>query len=538
LDAAASRRTEPAARDGFAAAAALFDAISTDLDGYQRHHASLATLDALATTYADLPPDARDAALAALTSHEPASFFGRIALQSFASELTADPRFMRALATSPDFDAVAAPCQYFLLWQVLARGFLRPGSVDGETATALQRIYRMLVRRYTRELGLEFPLLPSDQRDWNTVVLVTQQFLAPHLHAPTADVLDYAARLQHAGKRVLLLNAALLPRTMAAPFYKPLLGQYFEAYERLRAIPFEGGEIAFHQCTPIMPDPDEIHRVVRMIHAARPGYVLSMGHSNLVADMCGTFTTTVGFPFSTEFQISAATTYVLPRRWRDGDDASATSMGLVRERILASDYRFRLPARGPALQRGALGFSDDAILLAVVGNRLENDATPAWLDAVDGLLARNPDLRLVFAGTFTSHEAHCRSRPHLAAQSRALGFVADVPALLDAVDLYLNPPRHGGGSSAAYALACGVPVATDTAGDVANVAGDTVLPGIATLDPVLVRWRTDPAWRAQLRQAARARWGEISDRDGLLQSIDALARLHGAHIAPVFSTED
>lgn len=518
---------------GFAEMGERLLSVSTDVEGFTRFQALYGDLAALEGEYAQLSPDDQRDAVERILADRSGGLFARIAQLSFASKLTGDPRHLRQIA-GPEFDRAPEAVKYFLNWQVSARGFLNPGSVDGPTMEAVQARYQHIVRRYADALGLNLPFTPPAERDWDRVVLMTIQMLGPR-HAPTFDALDYAAHLVRAGKRPLLINNDLFPRAMSAPFYAPSLANHITDRDGLDRVVHDGVSIDFHQIATVMPDQAEIVRLTRALYAARPGYVISMGHSNLLADLCGTFTTTVGFPFGTEFQITAASTYVLPRPWREGDEAAAAQRDLTRDLVLATDYRFSRPPPVRSISRADLGAPDGAIVAAVVGTRLDADASPAWMEKLGDALDRNPDLVVIFAGIFPSHAERVGARASLAARTKAVGLIDDVPALLDCCGLYLNPPRQGGGSSAAYALSAGAPVLTDPTGDVASIAGAAALPGLDDLDATLRRWREDPSWRAELSQRAKLRWREISDRAGLLRQIDDLARANAGRRAPVFA---
>ena len=87
-------------------------------------------------------------------------------------------------------------------------------------------------------------------------------------------------------------------------------------------------------------------------------------------------------------------------------------------------------------------------------------------------------------------------------------------------DAYLNPPRYGGGSSAAFALAMGVPVLTLATGDVANIAGPRFV--FASFDEIKAfvgRAATDLDHRREWSATAKARFDAIADREGMLRQI-------------------
>jgi len=178
--------------------------------------------------------------------------------------------------------------------------------------------------------------------------------------------------------------------------------------------------------------------------------------------------------------------------------------------------RFAPPADPSAAQREArerFGLPRDATILGAVGRLDEQKACLDLLAAFDCLAPVYPDLVLVFAGRGPLEgELRRRAATH-GERVRLLGFQEDVPAVLDALDVFALPSLwEGFGLSVAEALARGKPVvvsAVDSLPEVVGPAGVLVPPArparlAAALDELL----QSPSARAELaarapRQAAR-----------------------------------
>jgi glycosyltransferase involved in cell wall biosynthesis len=78
---------------------------------------------------------------------------------------------------------------------------------------------------------------------------------------------------------------------------------------------------------------------------------------------------------------------------------------------------------------------------------------------------------IVFIGSFEHHHELVLTNPALAKHSSYIGFQDDILAVLELCDLYANPRRTGGGTSAAEAMFKGKPVVTYNYGDVAVGTG-------------------------------------------------------------------
>jgi hypothetical protein len=121
-------------------------------------------------------------------------------------------------------------------------------------------------------------------------------------------------------------------------------------------------------------------------------------------------------------------------------------------------YAFRGTLTGadldvPARSRASLGVPGRGLLLVSVGLRLHAEIEGAWADSMRRLLARRPQLHWLLVGS--------RRPPALdgaADRITVLGYQDDLVAVLRACDVFVNPPRVGGGLSVATAMACGLPV--------------------------------------------------------------------------------
>jgi glycosyltransferase involved in cell wall biosynthesis len=252
----------------------------------------------------------------------------------------------------------------------------------------------------------------------------------------------------------------------------------------------------------------------------KPSFVFSLGHSNVAADLCAEFLTVTTMPFGTNLPHARSNLFVLPRRRRPDDAAFMAQWGIGDDQIIEAEYTFRLPERTATLTRGDLGLPEDAYVIAIVGNRLDEEITDAVAAELAALLAAVPRAFLAFMGTFPSYARLAQRDAVFATRSAFLGHQKDVPAAYECCDAYWNPPRWGGGSSAAFALAMGLPVLTRATGDVANIAGERFVFGSA--DEILrfvAAAAGGPGHRGEWSAWAKARFEAISDRDGMLRHI-------------------
>lgn len=184
-------------------------------------------------------------------------------------------------------------------------------------------------------------------------------------------------------------------------------------------------------------------------------------------------------------------------------------------RIARSRHKFQV-------SRASLGLPESAVVLVTAGFRLEHEIKPDWADRMQDILSNNANaILLLVGGSGRIPAALSRIPPN---RIRALATRDDVPGILRCCDIYLNPPRMGGGFSVLEAMAEGVPVITLSGSDGGDKLGEAALPD---MDAYMKRL-TELLESAELRRVAgaelRKRFDEVFDIDA---SGPALLRAFG-----------
>jgi glycosyltransferase involved in cell wall biosynthesis len=473
-------------------------------------HAALAVL----TQEADL--ERRRRYLHFLEQFVPDAGLGRAFALSFLVAASGEVAYLRALRATVWQPGFTLEQRHFFYWQLLTRHSSIRGAPELEPAA----VYSSLLKSYREALNVRPHWIGPADRNPDAIIVITNQLLGP-AHAPTADCLDYCHVLQsRLKKKVLLINTADMPWTLQLPYYDPIRFNYAKEYAAIGELRFKGEAFEFYQCRKPMPNLEEIRAIVTTVRTRTPAFVLSLGHSNVAPDLCAPFVTVATMPFGTDLPRAKSNLFILPRKRRPDDADFMREWGVAEDQIIESEYTFALPERTASLTRTGLGLPENAYVIAVVGNRLDEEITTAVVADLLALLRAVPQAFLAFMGTFPRFARLTQEHPTLAARSVFLGHQKDVPAVYERCNAYLNPPRYGGGTSAAFALATGLPALTGNTGDVANIAGARfVFDSFRAITAFVERSVSDPDHRREWAAAATARYAEISDREGMLRGI-------------------
>jgi glycosyltransferase involved in cell wall biosynthesis len=429
---------------------------------------------------------------------------------------TSDPRYLGELNHMLWEPGFTLEQRHFFYWQRL----MRHSHVEGGPELAVSTMYSRLFEAYRREIGIKASWIPPQQRAADSIVVITNQ-LVGLAHAPTADALSYSYLLQtRLGKKVLLVNTADMPWTEQLPYYNAIRFNYMPEYSGVTRLRFKDASIQFYQCKKPMPNLEEARAIIGTVLERKPMFVLSLGHSNVTPDLCSDFLTVATMPFGTPIPKARSNLYVVPRALTPEDGPFLREWRIADEQIIQTDYTFSLPGRTATLSRADLGLPESAYVIAVVGNRLDDEFTTAVAEEVCAILREVPETFVVFLGRFAKYEEVVSRHPPLRERSRFLGHQKDLLAVYECTDAYFNPPRYGGGTSSMYALAMGVPVITGSYGDVPPSVGPRfIFDSPEERLRFIKRSASDTDYRRELSDAAKARFAELSDREAMLRHI-------------------
>ncbi len=133
-------------------------------------------------------------------------------------------------------------------------------------------------------------------------------------------------------------------------------------------------------------------------------------------------------------------------------------------------YRISLKPVYTVLSRSALDLAQEDLVIVSVGARLEKEICGDWAVQIGELVQRHPSAVWVLVGGEGVLPSALAQMP--AAKIRLLPHHADVRSVYRCCDVYVNPPRLGGGFSVAEAMAEGLPIVAFADSDGGDKLGD------------------------------------------------------------------
>lgn len=373
-----------------------------------------------------------------------------------------------------------------------------------------------------------------EERENGPVVLVAQTLLA-EAHAPTRLILEMARIfISVLHKEVLLLvagvpadvgllkNVGLDINGAKMNFNYNLNGQF--SYE------YGGVSILGYQLMIKKENVDEMRLLMQAVYRMKPQLVWNFGANTYYTGLMKNFTAYIytrcssGYP---AVKADAVVNYIPATSPEDLRDKQYLEAGGTRVKEIEFLFPYEKPWQ-PA-QRYAYGIAEEAFCLGIVGNRLKFDCKPGFLAILGEILNDMKDVCLIFYGELDA-EFQKKIEAGIGQRERVifLGGKDDLINWLGMMDLFINPPRLGGGNGAAMSMSLGIPVLTVDEGDVASVAGpDFIVRRLEEFPALVKRYRDDSAFMESQSRKALQRIEQMTTSDeelgNILQQIIALA---------------
>lgn len=408
--------------------------------------------------------------------------------------------------------------QRHFVFQQLKRFYLKNG--DMKAPDNMQELYDAIVAGFRNAMGGALPRLPKESRNKNRIVVIVLQFLGPK-HAPTKTAMERIETLQKMGYEVLVIHSMeLLSLNGEMPFYNSSAGNYVEQYNGLNNIEGVGGNIfTMYQPATYMPQMSEMEKIAMLLMEYAPDKIVMLGNNCVLGDLMADMIPTVCIPMAFSTMPKKRNQLVITaRNITEGDYKEIDRLGIDRNNFEEGIFTFKLIEQTTKLSREKLGLPEDKFILSVVGIRLDYEVSDDFLIAVKAAIDNG--CHLAFAGKYDTYDAVCARFEWLKEGSTYVGYQDDILAFIEVCDLYINPPRLGGGFSVVEAFFMHKPGITMGYGDVAACSGpDFYINGLDELSSLICKYKDNADFYKVMSDKAYERSQVLFDSEGALRDI-------------------
>ncbi len=411
--------------------------------------------------------------------------------------------------------------KFFIYMQCVRYVFMEKNRQSIETQDALDDLYEGIYRAYYEAVNADsYSFIPKGERNSGLVFALTNQFLNLS-HAPSRQLLDYCYTIeQELGQKVFIINTAeQMTPYGEIPWYEAGTGSYINDYSGIDTLGYKDKEFLFFQCPQDMPNETMISELMGLVEENKPYYIINIAGNSIACDLMSRIVPVITFNTVISGRTQTRGTFSAIGRKPDEDDNHWLSRhNMPQEHFIPYILTYAFREQTHTYSRSEINIPDGVKVAMVVGGRLEEEVDEEFLSLVEKLAAEG--IVTVFVGNFPSYDRLVSSRPVLKERTRYLGFQDDVLAIAELCDIYINPRRNGGGSSAAEALFKGLPVVSVDYGDVSvEVGEDFVVSDYEALYEEVLSLCNDDAHYLEKSHLARKRADYLLDTAAIIKNV-------------------
>ena len=283
---------------------------------------------------------------------------------------------------------------------------------------------------------------------------------------------------------------------------------------------WKGTKIPYIQCENNMPNMAALRVLLQMVRKLKPKFCVLIGGNSILGNLVDAMipVLTVGLAPS-DFESTMTSCQTLSRKLEENDLKLLKQIGKDEKSVISSVFTSGLQSQSGTVSRNEIGLQENKFILVIVGNRLDSDIDEHFMNML--ACALDDEMEAAFIGkSFASLEGYLIKIPRLKGKVHYLGATHNILAWLEVCDLYVNPKRKGGGTSAVEALFKGVPVITTAYGDVAaNVGKKFYTESYDTMSELIRKYKKDQDFYKKMSALAKKRSEILLDTEGEFQRI-------------------
>ena len=364
--------------------------------------------------------------------------------------------------------------------------------------------------------------IPFAERKKGTVLIAARSILA-EVHAPTMIVCNIYNYLQKLGYNVIVLigyMGGVQKDKKNDVYYHAVDNSLVETTQKLQTDHFG---LCINVCNIAFTSQffnQELEMAVDYVRGVNPEFIIDIGGMNIIADVCSRFTTVCSFPCVGTPVHSAAP--VIVRRFHcEGEaekiyDSYLTQDQKVYELMIANELTAvsKISRQNVALRNKK---EKDKFILLIVGNRLDREVTDEFLNMLNQILEGEPDVYVEVIGECDK----LKNKIKTSDKSDRYIFIGYADNLQEAMadgDLFVNPPRTGGGTGASLALKNHTPIVTLGNCDVAIRGEGFVCGELAQYPEIIKKYIHDAGFMRQQQEYCE-------HQDKLLNNVDSVGNM-------------
>ena len=388
---------------------------------------------------------------------------------------------------------------------------------EEERNRLFRTLYRSQLGKVLEELNQEILYIPYERRNHNRIILLIEPMLGTR-HAPTKKMINIYYYLQQLGYDVYVYatNYRLIQYSKFASWWQPsVTNSLFEENAEF-CLDYYGVKVRGYYALYAEDNFFETIREIREeIRQLNPAFVLTIGDNNFLGDSCDSFTDVVTMGCTNAAPITASR-MVAQYFFEKIDNFQA----YLDSNQIMIDYIHTEQLEEPEeaeYTRNNLEIGKNDFVIVIAGHRLDDEIKQDTVDMLQVILERESMCKVLFIGDCVELQKKLWKHP-FRERFRIVGETKNFRSTIALGDLFLNPPRKGGGTGALYAVQSGIPVLTLGNCDVANIGEKFVCDKLEDMPEIVHRYIFDKEFMNSQKEYCKEQLQNIGKIDNIAQT--------------------
>lgn len=376
------------------------------------------------------------------------------------------------------------------------------------------QLHEKHVREVAQELNLSIDYIPYEKRNKKRIILMISPLLGEG-HAPTKRLVNHYRYFEKLGYEVYVYatNHQWIQTKRAANwwdlrYYNSICDASIEFTCAYYGYEIHGYHISYRDETYLSDTKNALERIAEY----NPAFVMAIGDGNILADLCNQFTTVVTMGCVNNAPVTIAP--IIARYFDCTEEKKQEYLERLKpeQKIIDVQTIDELGNEEQAgIKRENFGLREDDFVIIIAGNRLDTEVGDSTKQILNQILRENDNAVVVFIGECPMLKKELQN----AERYKFLGMMDNFKGAVGLGDVFLNPPRAGGGTGGLYAIEEEVPVITLGGCDVANVGEMFVCKTLEDMPKLVWRYRTDVEFMKKQKSYCRQRASEFRGIDNV-----------------------
>lgn len=356
------------------------------------------------------------------------------------------------------------------------QSYLFSSKITYESTQAQRKIVFQKYVECLNQYIISIPYVPYEKRKKRKIIMLIEPLLGER-HSPTIILVNLYYYLQTMGYdvKICATNVRKLDEAFSANWYKPDYSSVVCEGTGILSEDYMGVKIeGMH----ILYDPKEYKKEMEAakvwIYEENPEFVLSIGGMNYLAELCNEFTTVITIATSSDVPMTCSDYIVSYLRLNQKEEQGFIHHLEENQQYVSLEF---VPILDPfdsdydSISREKYGIAKKKFVLVLAGNRLDFEISEEFMkEVLQTIFMLNKNICCLVIGECPDF----RKKVEEGSWSERFIFTGDVQEFAATIalgDVFLNPPRTGGGSGALYALKKNIPTICLPHGDVSFTVG-------------------------------------------------------------------